>query len=142
MPINIEWQDWSEWTKLAELNLESVPNAPGAYVIATRSDIRRVVGTDPDGILDVGETKYLNDRISSFISCAIDPNTYGHMAGVRFTLLGFGEIFPYNTLWIRYIKLKTKELAYSVEGEILKQYVGEHKELPPLNYKYNWSKHE
>ena len=135
------WEGWSDWAKLAELTLEAIENAPGTYAIATREEIARVVGKDPDGILDVGESEYLRDRLRAFIRCAQDPDAYGHMAGVRFAFLGFSGIFPFDSLWVRWRLTKNKAEAYAMEGRLLSAYVNLHKELPPLNYKYNWSNH-
>lgn len=142
MNVAYNWEPWSDWIKLDILDLVSVPNGSGAYVIAIRKPIHRVVGTDPDGFLDIGESDHLRNRISSFIRCAKNPDSYGHMAGVRFAFLGFADAFPFPSLWIRWTSSKDKQGAYSTEGELLKQYVSIHKELPPLNYKYNWSRHE
>ena len=142
MTITYNWGLWSKWLKLDGINLSDIPSCSGAYVIATRKPIPRVVEIDSDGFLDIGESDHLRDRISSFIRCAKNPTSYGHMAGVRFAFLGFSSSFPFTSLWVRWISSKDKHEAYSIEGELLKQYVQIHKELPPLNYKYNWSKHE
>jgi len=142
MPLIFDWTTWSEWIPLTELDLGTIPNKPGTYVVATRTPITRVLGSDPEGFLDVGESSTLRKRIASFLTCAQNPNAYGHMAGIRFALMRFGELFPVSTLWIRYAVLETKELAYAAEGALLKHYTQEHRELPPLNYKYNWSAHE
>lgn len=141
MALSYNWEGWTDWVKLEGLDLKSVKNEPGTYVIATRQEITRVVGKDADGLLDVGESENLRDRLNSFIRCAKNPDSCGHMAGVRFAFLGFSESFPFDSLWVRWFIAKDKNAAYTAEGGILKTYVTLHKELPPLNYKYNWSNH-
>lgn len=139
---NYNWEFWSDWVKLDGIDLSKIPDSPGAYVIASRVPIHRVIGIDFDGFLNVGESENLRRRIYSFIRCAINPHSSGHMAGVRFAFLGFSDSFLFSSLWVRWVLSQNKQGAYSTEGELLKHYVRIHKELPPLNYKYNWSKHE
>lgn len=131
------WDKWSEWQKLSPCPLE-VPVGCGAYIIATRIAIHRAVGIDTEGILDIGESKNLRGRIKSFIACANGRRPRGHMAGWRYKQYEFEKHFPLDTLFIRWHPTQTKEEAYAIEGKILQTYLIQHKELPPLNYKFNW----
>jgi hypothetical protein len=47
-----DWTGWTDWVPLIDLDLSSVSEGPGAYVIATDRSIHRAVGTDHDGFLD------------------------------------------------------------------------------------------
>ena len=131
--------EWIEWLKVNTLKSSDIPAGPGAYMVATRSPLNRAVGTDSDGILDIGESNYLRGRIMSFIGCATDKRKEGHMAGWRYFNFDFDALFPFESLWIRWTTAMTKEEAYKVEGELLHGYIDIHKELPPLNYQFNWT---
>ena len=65
-----DWTNWTEWENLTELDLRSLPTGPGAYVLSTGTPIRRVIGKDDLGILDIGESGRLRGRLRSFLRCA------------------------------------------------------------------------
>lgn len=50
-----------------------------------------------------------------------------------------GKIFPLGMLEFRYRVTKDPDAAYELEGALMHDYVLRHFELPPLNYKFNWS---
>ncbi|MNP23125.1 hypothetical protein D3C76_1158230 [compost metagenome] len=64
------------------------------------------------------------------------------MAGWRFFNSALSKPFPIETLWVSWCELPSKEDAYRKEGEMLALYLSQHYELPPLNYKFNWSPQE
>lgn len=66
----------------------------------------------------------------------------GHMAGWRFEFFRFGRYSPLSSLRIRWSAAKSKKAAYAAKGQILFEYVEQHGELPPLNYKFNWNEWE
>ena len=80
----IDWSGWSEWENLAESKFSEIPSGPGAYCISANRTIPRVKGSDPNGILHVGESGYLRNRIFMFHCCAGSLEVAGHMAGWRF----------------------------------------------------------
>jgi hypothetical protein len=131
--------EWIDWLQLCALKSSDIPTEPGAYLVATRSPLNRAAGTDSDGVIDIGESNHLRSRIMSFIGCATGKRKEGHMAGWRYFNFDFDTIFPFDSLWIRWTTVKTKEDAYKVEGELLHSYIDIYKELPPLNYKFNWT---
>lgn len=132
------WGNWSDWELLMKADLALIPNQPGAYMIAAKHSIHRAFGEDPEGILDVGESKNLRDRIRAFIGCANGNRSSGHMAGWRFYEFDFNLRFPVDSLYLSWHKADSKAEAYALEESILKEYLAQHSELPPLNYKYNW----
>lgn len=133
------WQGWEpEWLKLTE-HYKSAPAAPGAYIICADRSIARVVGIDENGILTIGESTNIRSRLSSFVRCATFPKATGHMAGWRFSKSLFEREFPLDSLWVSWYPTNDKPAAYAKEGQMLGLYLAEHYELPPLNYKFNWS---
>ncbi len=132
------WGSWTEWELLCEANFNIIPNSPGAYMIAAKKTIFRAYGKDVEGILDVGESKNLKDRIKSFIACAKGDRNSGHMAGWRFREYEFDKRFPLKSLYLSWHPAATKKEAYQLEEQILLEYLKQHSELPPLNYKFNW----
>lgn len=135
---DFDWSSWTDWTPLATLDLKTVPVDPGAYVIAANKPICRAVGTDPIGLLDVGESDGLRQRLKDFLRCMRRRGDEGHMAGWRFAFFRFERHFPVESLRVRWVTTVTKEAAYALEGRILLEYIKAHCELPPLNYKFNW----
>jgi len=133
-----DWTGWTKWAPLVDLDLATVPNTPGAYVIATDRPISRAVGVDQEGFLTVGESGKLSDRLWGFRECVTKPGAKWHSAGWRFAYFKFQRHFPVASLRVRWAALDTKAAAYSAEGTLLLAYLREHGELPPLNYKFNW----
>lgn len=91
------------------------------------------------GLLDVGESSYLRQRLRDFVRCATRRGDEGHMAGWRYAFFHFADHYPFPTLRIRWVATATKEDAYRHGGQILLIYLRRHAELPPLNYKFNWT---
>src|SRR6266567_6985836 len=135
----IDWRGWTAWQPLLALDWDLVGRSPGAYAIATDRPIQRAVGADPEGVLHIGESANLCSRIWGFVCCVQDPTEECHMAGWRYTYFGLGKPFAPETLRVRWIETPTKPAAYRAEGRALRQYIADHFELPPLNYKFNWS---
>jgi hypothetical protein len=133
-----DWSGWTEWRALSTLDISAVPDAPGAYVIATDRPVNRAVGTDPNGFLDIGEPGSLRYRLRGFYRCITKRGEEGHMAGWRFAFFRFERRFPLGSLRVRWRATDDKEEAYRAEGHLLLAYLREHCELPPLNYKFNW----
>ena len=78
------WKSWSEWKRLSEVDWKTIPSGPGVYVIAVKRKLHRALGSDEEGILDIGQSKRLRSRLRRFWLCAGDSNLTGHMAGWRF----------------------------------------------------------
>lgn len=135
------WKGWTDWLPLLK-NARDIPCSPGAYMIAAHKAINRAVGEDVEGILDIGESVNLRKRIRDFIGCAQGTRQLGHMAGWRYHEYDLAPHFPLESLFICWHTAASKPEAYALEGAMLKAYLQQHKELPPLNYKFNWPTEE
>lgn len=131
---------WSRWEPLHEaVDSARVGTGAGAYVIRARGfTLHRAVGTDPEGVLDIGESGRLRNRLRKFLVCATNRGATGHMAGWRYAYLKLARHFPLDRLEVRWIGVNDKDDAYKEECRLLREYVRKHFELPPLNYKFNW----
>jgi hypothetical protein len=132
------WSGWSDWKSLAALRdgkFRDISEEPGTYAIAaTNLEIHRVLGTDTNGMLYVGETgKWLRWRMKAFCDC-VEYAKDTHVAGWRYNLVGLKTCAPPASLRFRWFTAPDKESARRVECELLYAYVTEHCELPPLNY--------
>lgn len=134
------WDGWTDWLPLVH-SIPQAPATPGAYMIAARRALNRAVGRDVEGILGIGESDNLNRRLRDFLGCARGTKAAGHMAGYRYNLFGYSRVFPLESLWICWCGVGNKDEAYALEGKMLSEYLAQHYELPPLNYKFNWSEH-
>jgi len=136
---------WSEWLALKVDGINRLPKKPGGYQIRAVDEkkrartIRRCVGDDREGLLGIGESEDLRKRISNLLRCMGEKGQGGHMAGWRYAYLEMNRIFPLERIQFRYCVTKDKDAAYKLEGTLLHDYVNRHFELPPLNYKFNWS---
>jgi hypothetical protein len=130
---------WSAWANLASLDASKVPRSPGVYLVAAERAIPRAIGVDVHGILTIGESDSLRGRLDSFRRCARGGGAVGHMAGWRYSFLEYGKHYPVDKLKVRWKTANTKTKAYGEEGNLLLAYLAKHSELPPLNYKFNWS---
>ncbi len=136
---------WSDWKDLTTAAIDAVPASCGAYQVRAVNEKRRqrviprCFGEDPEGLLGIGESQNLRSRLNALLRCMSDREQAGHMAGWRYAFLEMGKIFPLELVQFRYRVVASKDAAYELEGELLHAYVGRHFELPPLNYKFNWS---
>lgn len=160
--LNLDsWKTWTwhqrgrfnDWRHLTAQAITSIPDAPGVYLLAAPQGavdargfpvprtIGRLLAEDPHGLLDVGEAASLKGRIAVLRECAVRPGAVGHMAGWRLGSLGLLRRLgcPAENLLISWYSVPTKTEAYEWEGWLLKNYFDLFGELPPLNYKFNWS---
>ena len=121
-----------------------VAAAPGTYRLRVADGtswrvIRRAGGDDPGGVLDIGKTKNLWDRLSKF-QRAIRNGKDSHAAGIKFHSYDFATEFPHETLQIEIVQLPSKNHAEALELGLLEHYLYRFKDLPPLNSTAgNWS---
>lgn len=130
---------WTNSTILKDVDLKSITTGPGTYIISTGRPIARVIEIDPEGIIDIGESGRLRQRVREFVRSATEPGREGHMAGWRYAFFRFDRHFPFDELRIRWCTVETKAEAYEIEGRTMLAYLTKHAELPPLNYSFNWS---
>ena len=70
------WSGWTEWTPLGELALsrfKAVPEEFGAYAVSVGRRLHRANGIDEDGLLDVGESRWLRWRVKQLWRCIENP---------------------------------------------------------------------
>jgi hypothetical protein len=108
---------------------------PGAYKIVCSEEIRRLRGADPEGILVIGESVNLRNRVGQFIRTVIDEKNSSHSEGVTFYNLGMSTRFPVSTLRFKFAVTGTKAEAEALEAKTMKAYEDRHWEFPPLNFK-------
>jgi hypothetical protein len=153
-----QWAAWTfpnrgrftrDWKVLARVQGGEVPDRPGVYLLAapsaTGSLVPRAVGrllaTDPNGVLDIGEATNLRSRLRSLHECATTRGVTGHMAGWRLGTLDLLKRLECTggDLLVSWCCVADKRDAYEWEGWLLRTYFELFGELPPLNYKFNWS---
>src|SRR5438105_1644150 len=97
----IDWTGWTDWRPLLPLlekwkeeKVWDVPHAPGAYAVSTPSSIQRAGGEDREGLLHIGESGDLANRIWNFLECVQDSCKESHRAGWRYSSLKMHAHFP------------------------------------------------
>ncbi|MEO7034455.1 MAG: hypothetical protein ABI548_11180 [Polyangiaceae bacterium] len=137
---------WSDWHALEPATIEALAVKPGAYVVGlpeSFGSLRRLLAADEHGLLDVGESGELRTRLRHLFRCATVKGQRGHMAGWRLGTGGLVDKLGITAQELRiswcYAEDGSDEEAYRLEGTILQSYFDLFGELPPLNYKFNWS---
>ncbi|MBX9634986.1 MAG: hypothetical protein K2X44_08400 [Magnetospirillum sp.] len=120
------------------MDWKDVPVGPLTYMIATDRALNRAVGTDEEGILDIGKSKAGRERVKKFQRCASGIYSGGHMAGWRFAFYDMSRHFPLDTLYVCWRPANSEDIAAREEGRLLHAYVKQHMESPPLNYSASW----
>ena len=134
----------AKWNKLITID-EAYKNAtegPGIYVISQRTNINRIIGNDPKGILYVGKSIKLKQRLNQFIK-------YYHPAsGIlwehkKIAMMIFDddckkEADLNDKLGILSVRIaetssSDKEVLDRHERAVLFAYLLKHGETPPLN---------
>lgn len=125
-----EGDAWSEWASLTQEEVKIVPKKPGSYLVRAADEkgrprtIRRCVGDDRDGILNVGHAEDLRSRIDTLLR--------------RMTDLGIGDVFPLAQLQFRCHVTKNSAAATELESALLQAYETKHFEMPPLTFKLDF----
>jgi hypothetical protein len=140
------WHHWSRAIPLAEAVAHAgtsggPPYDGGAYVLSLAGrdapiKLHRLLGVDAWAVLDIGESTSLGARIESLSKCASRARASGHMAGWRYAYLKLAEKLAPHTLLISW---RSHADSYRLEAETMTAYLNAFGELPPLNYKANWS---
>jgi hypothetical protein len=133
---------WTRWLDLAAGAYEREPlfkerrgSVPGCYQVRAVVDaqVSRVKAPDPLGLLYMGETGNLRNRIRAFARSAFLPNCRANPGGRRYYRL-LRRSFPMGCLRIRWCQTATKKGAKAVEAKYLHLYEQRFGELPPLNH--------
>ncbi len=137
-----KWSKWLDIDRFAE-----IPSLPGVYgirLIALPDNspvpIPRFLHTDKEGVLAIGESKYLRRRIRQFYRVIEERKGFlRHSAGDRLFLnLVFGHassqaFFNDRGFQVSFSTVQDKVGAQRLEELILKVYFVQFGELPPLN---------
>jgi len=132
--------EWSPWISFSEVGHYRIPAKPGVYEIRCVSgrgkpfEIYRAYGVDEHGILSIGESLNLSDRLHGFWR-TIQPHTKrsSHAAGWYYVSLGYNHVFKKEKLQFKYKVTETKKQAQKEEFILLCKYRSQFLDLPPLN---------
>jgi len=132
--------EWSPWIFFSEVGHYRIPAKPGVYEIRCVSGrgkpfkIYRAYGVDEDGILSIGESSNLSDRLHGFRR-TIQPHTKrsSHAAGWCYVSLRYERVFKKENLQFKYKVTGTKKQAQKEEFILLCKYRSQFLDLPPLN---------
>lgn len=137
---------WSHWSYALEDNPHvQHPNCAGVYRIRLVDTagrpvpIGRLLGQDKDGILGVGHSGDLQERVANFFAAAYGRR-FKHSAGNRWFLVQAAALCSDKLtatnrtgLQLSTARLGSKDQAQEKEGHILVEYFRQYGELPPLN---------
>lgn len=110
---------------------------PGVYRIRAFTKqgkprcIRRAAGVDREGILHIGETKHLRQRVRMFRNAATGGKA-DHKAGKEFKKWGFKNLAPLEILRLDFYETDTKEDAQALEKRLFELYRKRLLDRPPL----------
>lgn len=128
------WLGWTEWNNLlGPSGLMAAPPEPGCYMLAANIPLSRAVGCDQEGILYIGSTGHILRRLRAFSNSAARPDVAGHIAGWRYSANMMNKYFPLESIWVSWRVMDILK-AKDEEAKLLADYVGQHMEMPPLNY--------
>jgi hypothetical protein len=100
--------------------------------------IRRLSNIDNSGLLYIGSSKNLKDRLGMLRRVTIGKSdgykADAHTFGVKYNATAkIKELFPLETL---FIEVECKEKFKETESKLLEKYLNDYAELPPLNSNY------
>jgi excinuclease UvrABC nuclease subunit len=117
---------------------ENIPEHPGVYKIYSLDvegnplPLQRVLGADVDGVLYIGKTSNLKNRLR-MLWRALNPDylATGHTFGVNYKQLEIiRHAFPLQTLAVDY---EVTTHYGERETELIEQYRQQFGEVPPMN---------
>lgn len=110
---------------------------PGVYrgrliVDGSPTQIKRLGGTDYEGILFIGQSKNIEKRRKAFIRAT--SGHHGHSEGIQWFLVGqFSNLDNLSDLWFEYARVTTEKEAKKREANEIWGYFKRFLEAPPLN---------
>jgi excinuclease UvrABC nuclease subunit len=116
----------------------NIPSIPGVYKIYSLNDnnnarpLQRLLGTDQEGLLYIGKSENLNDRVR-MLWRVLQPNykATAHTFGMNYkSLQVIRDAFPLDTLAIEF---EENNMAKTYEKTIIETYRQKYGEVPPLN---------
>jgi hypothetical protein len=127
-----------KWKPLNEKSIETLKEVAGVYWIRSNMKIKRLFGVDNQGLLMIGASKNLHDRIWAFyVASTGQRKSMQHIEGQRYHYFKIRKLHK-GELEFKYQKTKNKKEAFAKENMLLEQYEIRHKELPPLNKTGGW----
>ena len=131
-------EEWSPWEPLS--NLQSAEPKRGVYRIRCRDGnrvqmIARANGLDGNGIVYVGRSANVRTRLFQFYENARSPQAqYPNIAGLNYRDRGYSRRFPLSELEFCYVLRSTADQAANTEAAVIRQYLDQFLDLPPLNF--------
>jgi len=129
-----------KWSKPITIDQETSPPRPGIYIIMNLKRLRRIGGVDPKGILYVGKSGNLQNRLGQFWN-ANHPASgllWDHPLIARNCLAkqavsqkDVGNLL--GKLYVKFLPLTSKEID-KAERALLFAYMYKFGEPPPLNF--------
>ena len=137
---------WSEWLPFGEVALGGLPEKEGIYQFrcvdekGTPIMISRLKGKDSNGIIYIGSSENLKNRIKGFWKTIENWDRSRHAAAWTYCTFKYDSLFPPHNLQFRYIATKS---TTRYEFDLLLGYRKKFMDLPPLNsnrppYPYDW----
>lgn len=125
--------DWTGWHPLDEDFRSNLPSKPGVYRIRLGEPVGRLLGTDDQGLLNIGKSEgSIAARMAKFRVST--QGKYRHASGNRFHLLGLEDQLGIDLADLEVsAAVVPKDQASQVERELHVRYQLEYGELPPLN---------
>jgi len=132
---------WSKWVALSGLDLSIISENSGLYQIRWAIDgkpqsIHRANNTDNAGLLYIGKTTNLKQRISriqrGIFQLRTNDVSYTHTAIYTYSYYGFNDKFKPENLEIRWADKQEDVIDYW-EEKLLGDYVEKYFDSPPLN---------
>ncbi len=124
--------------KLSEYRFwNNLPETGGVYYILSckgkkRNKINRVLGVDNEGILYIGKSDYLKERLR-MLWRVLNPKlkATAHTFGQKYNeSKKLKKLFPMDSLFIDF---KTSKKPKYLESKLLKRYFDKFGEVPPFN---------
>jgi len=132
--------EWSDWIPFLEINRHNIPERPGVYIIrysqikGAPAKVSRAYGIDKQGILSIGETSNLRDRLRGFYrTIKGNRRSSNHAASWYYVSCRYDRFFKKEGLQFRFKVTNTKEEAEREEFILLAKYRNKFLDLPPLN---------
>lgn len=120
---------------------EQIPETKGVYKLVSVDfitlkpvPVQRVCGIDKDGILYIGESQNLRNRLCDLKKSILEKfKSDSHPAGIQYKTNGMlMDMFSETSLAINYIEIDSHK---NEETRLLSEYRLKFGELPPLNQK-------
>ena len=129
--------NWCKLEDLARRGFVDVPKSPGVYFVRCSRGgkpvaIYRLGGRDEGGILYIGMSKDLRERIRQFWG-AITGETRQHTVFSTLTFCGLSDLVKSSEMEVSWKALRNPEDAERQEWAAMYLYCRKYKEPPPLN---------